>query len=167
MRLLPYILLAYIALGVQSGLGVLWTEGGSSPNLVLIAAIFIATHATRSAALLGCFCMGLMQDLLTLQPLGLYAFSYGLIALMLIGSQPALKRANALVHILTALFSATVVMLIVLINQFFLTPAGEPHPGAWPMFKGVLLTTLLAPLLLWLLHKTRKAFVFDSGRWRT
>ena len=61
------------------------SASAAPPNLVLLAALFVALNAPRKSALLGCFAMGLMQDLLTQQTLGLYALSYGMVGVMVIG----------------------------------------------------------------------------------
>src|SRR5687768_9200547 len=98
MRWLPYFILAYVALGVQVGLGHYVAMRGASPNVVLVAAVFIGLYAPRETALLGCFGMGLMQDLLTRQPLGLFALSFGLVGLLVAGVQQLVDREHPLTH---------------------------------------------------------------------
>src|ERR1700749_2562039 len=87
MRWLTYFILAYLTLGLQIGLAGHIALGGARPNLVLLAVIFIAINAPRDAALLGCFVLGLLQDLTTQQPLGIFALSYGLVAMFTISTQ--------------------------------------------------------------------------------
>ena len=87
MHLLPYLILGYVAVGVQVGLSGFAHLGRASPNLVLIAAVFLALVVPREPARLACFALGLMQDLLTQQTLGLYAISYGLIGVVIGNSQ--------------------------------------------------------------------------------
>ncbi len=50
MRWLPYFILAYVALGVQVGLGHYVSYKGAAPNLVLVAAVFIGLNAPPPAA---------------------------------------------------------------------------------------------------------------------
>ena len=73
MRWITYFILAYVILGLQIGAGPFLRFQGASPNLVLLAVIFITMNAPRDAALLGAFSLGVMQDLLTAQPPGLFA----------------------------------------------------------------------------------------------
>src|SRR5687768_15200573 len=98
MRWLTYFILAYLALGLQVGLGDYVSYLGAGPNLVLLAVIFIAINAPRDAALLGCFGMGLMHDLLTHQPLGLFGLSYGLVGMMASGTHQVVYREHPLTH---------------------------------------------------------------------
>src|SRR3954451_19662935 len=108
MRGLTYIILAYLTLGMQVGLSPFIRLGGAPPNLGLLAALFIALNAPKEPALLGCFLLGLMQDLLTEQTLGLYAFSYGLIAMFVMSTQQLLYREHPLTHVLVA-FAASII----------------------------------------------------------
>jgi rod shape-determining protein MreD len=177
MRILPYLILAYLALGMQSGLGGLLSEAGAVPNFVLIAVIFIASHAAREAALLGCFGLGLMQDLLTQQPLGVYALAYGIVGMMIAGGASPVSRENPLAQMMMTLVGGGVVTLVILLNQRFV-PAGPAlqvtpdvvvpaiRPGIMPLVIGVLVTAVLAPAFLWPLQKLRKRFAFEHGRWR-
>src|SRR5437899_56237 len=98
MRWLTYFILAYIALGLQVGLAPSMAFQGAAPNLVLICAIFIAINARREPALLGCFGLGAMQDLLTQQPLGLFALGYGLVGMFVVSTQELVYREHPLTH---------------------------------------------------------------------
>ena len=102
MRWLAYVILAYIAIAVQIGLGPYVRYRGAQPNLVLLAAVFIALNAPRDAALLGCFCMGVLQDLVTQQPPGLFALSYGLTAMVAVSVHQVVYREHPLTHFLVA-----------------------------------------------------------------
>ncbi len=64
MRWPPFFILAYIVLGMQIGLSGIVNVHGAKPDFVLMAAIFIALNASRDPALLGCFILGLLRDLL-------------------------------------------------------------------------------------------------------
>jgi hypothetical protein len=104
MRWLAYVILAYVAVALQIGLGPFLRYKGAQPNLVLLAAVFIALNAPRDAALLGCFCLGLLQDLLTQQPPGLFALSYGLTAMVAVSVHQVIYREHPLTHFSVALF---------------------------------------------------------------
>src|SRR5215212_2628538 len=60
-RGISYVILAYVALGAQIGLSAFIRVGGAPPNLVLLAALFVALNAPKEPALLGCFGLGLIQ----------------------------------------------------------------------------------------------------------
>src|SRR5690606_22780230 len=165
MRWLAYFILAYLTLGAQAGLGAFLEYGGAAPNLVLLAAIFIAAHAPRDAALLGCFGMGLMQDMLTAQPLGVFALAYGLVGMMVTSSQSAVQQENPLAHIVVALVSAAVVAGVVWLNAMlaprFTGEAVAGGAGLGTLLIGAGYTALLAPVVLWLLGRLKKSFSFE------
>ena len=60
-----YYILAYLAVGLQIGVGPFVRVGGAVPNFVLMCVVFIAINAPREPALLGCFALGVMQDLVS------------------------------------------------------------------------------------------------------
>src|SRR3954453_12422463 len=98
MRWLPFFILAYVVLGVPGGIGSFVRLKGAELNLGLIAAVFVAANAPREPALLGAFFIGLFQDLLSLQPLGLYALSYGLVGLLVITARQVAYGDHPLTH---------------------------------------------------------------------
>jgi rod shape-determining protein MreD len=184
MRWLTYFILAYLALGIQVGLGDYVSYQGASPNLVLLAAIFIAINAPRDAALLGCFGMGVMHDLLTQQTPGLFAFSYGLVGLMVAGTQQVVYREHPLTHFSMALAGGILVAVVLLVHNWIHPPgpalttwvggagpmpatqvslaAIRPSPGT--EFTRALYTAVLAPLVIGVLQRIKKAFAFQPPR---
>ena len=165
MRALSYLILAYIALGLQVGLSVFIRIGGAPPNLVLLAVLFVALNAPRESALLGCFSMGLMQDLLTQQTLGLYAFSYGIVGMLVIGAQQLVLRDHPLTHLLMAFLGAVVCAIILLLHSVFrLPPEARLDPGK--LIYSTLYTTALAPFVLGALQRLRRVFGFQTRRVR-
>jgi rod shape-determining protein MreD len=184
MRWLTYFILAYIALGVQIGLGDYVSYQGAAPNLVLLAAIFIAVNAPRDAALLGCFAMGAMQDLLTHQPPGLYAFAYGIVGLMVAGTNQVVYREHPLTHFSMALGGGLVVAVILLVHGWIQPPGAREIRwigGAGPTqttqvsveavrtspateFTRAIYTAVLSPIVLGLLQRGKKVFSFQPPR---
>lgn len=184
MRWLTYFILAYAVLGVQMGLGQYVSYMGATPNLVLIAVIFIAINAPRDAALLGSFVMGLMHDLLTHQPPGLFAFAYGLVGLMVAGSQQVVYREHPLTHFSMALAGGVVVAVVVLLNGWVQPPGaaatvwvggagpvpatqvtlGAVRPSPATELTRALYTAVLAPIVLWVLMRIRRGFAFQAPR---
>src|SRR5947208_13176030 len=98
MRWPAYFILAYLAIGLQIGLGEYVRVGGAMPNLVLLAVIFIALNAPRDAALLGCFGIGMIEDLVGLHPLGLYALAYSLVGMFVVSTQELVYREHPVTH---------------------------------------------------------------------
>lgn len=177
MRLLPYILLAYVALGIQVGLGQYVAVRGASPNLVLVAAIFVGLYAPREAGLMGCFGMGLMQDLLTRQPLGLYALAFGLAGLLVVNVQQMVDREHPLTHVALGLVGGVIVALVLLMHGLVHPPtvrtvsgaaaevaAGGAAPAtrlpASTEFLRAVYTALVAPFVIGLLLKIKRTFGF-------
>ena len=172
MRSLPYLILAYVILGVQLGVGDYISYRGAAPNFVLLAVVFVAVHASRDAALLGAFSIGLLQDVLSAQPLGMYAFSYGLVGLPIVGAQHAVYREHPLAHFALALFGGLITATLLALQGWLRPPATAFAPGAadlpalsaaaGPPFISAVYTALLAPGVLWVLNQFRRFFGFHA-----
>ncbi len=160
MRFFSWFILAYLVLGVQSGLGSMARWGQAAPNLVLIAAVFIAINAPREAALLGCYGLGLMQDFLTQSPLGTYALGYGLVGMFVVSTQAVVYREHPLTHFSLVLAGGCICGMV-LFAQGWLHP---PRLPAKTLFITALYSAVLAPLLLGALQKMRRLFAFQSTR---
>ncbi len=184
MRWLAYFILAYLALGVQVGLGPYVSYQGATPNLVLLAALFIAINAPRNVALLGCFGMGLMHDLLTQQTPGVFALSYGLVGMMAAGTHQVVYKDHPLTHFSMALAAAVVVAVVVLLNGWVRPPGPAltawvggvgPAPATQATFAAVYLsptteftralyTAILAPVVIGVLLRVKRAFAFQQPK---
>lgn len=160
MHLLPYILLGYVAVGVQVGLGGLARAGAGSPNVVLVVAVFFALFVPREPARLACFTLGLMQDLLTQQSLGLYAIAYGLVGVILGNTQTMVFRERTLTHLLATLVACGITWAVLLVHGAIFGP--RPALGAAAASAG--LTLALAPFLLRLLMQLRPALGLRAAR---
>ena len=186
MRWFAYFILAYLALGLQVGLGSSISYGGVTPNLVLIAGIFIAMNAPRDAALLGCFGMGVLHDLLTHQPPGLFALGYGLVGLLVAGSNQVVYREHPLTHFTFALIGGIVVAVVVLLHGWVHPPGvaetrwvggsgvvpatqvsvGAARPSPALEFGRALYTAVLAPIILGVLQRMKRVFGFQAAKRR-
>jgi len=159
-RWLSCFILAYVALGIQIGAGEYLRVGGAKPNLVLLAVIYIAINAPREAALLAAFLMGFMLDLVGLHALGLYAFAYGLVAMFIVSMQEVVYREHPFTHFIVALFASLLVSTVALVHGWIfkpLLPLGE-------QFSAALYTALLAPVVLGILQRMKRAFAFKPRR---
>jgi len=172
MRWLTYFILAYVMLGIQSGVSAFIPPyNGAAPNFVLLAAIFIALNAPRDAALLGCFALGVLQDLLTQQTLGVYPLAYGIVGLLVSGAQRLVHREHPVTHFSMALTGSVVVTLVLVLNGMLhpaIVRSGDVlvkvRPPIGPQIYSMLYTALLAPIVLGVLQRTRRAFAFAPGR---
>jgi rod shape-determining protein MreD len=172
MRWLPFFILAYVALGVQSGLSGYDQVYRGRPNLVLLAALFVAVHAQRDAALLAAFVLGLMQDLLTDSPLGLNAFAYGAIAAIIVNVQEVVYRDHVLTHVSLGLVGGLIYAAIVYLHGlvYHWAHAGRSSSSSWsrpsllPLLAGAVYTAALAPVMLYVLQRFRRVFGFRAVR---
>jgi rod shape-determining protein MreD len=163
MRWLAYFILAYVTLGLQTGMGAYVQFRGAAPNLVMLVMLFIVLCAPRDAALLGAFGLGLLQDLLTQQPLGLYAFAYGLIALLFSSGQSALSREHPATHVVLSLVGSVICSILILLHGWIRMPV---RIGVGTLFYEAIYTALLAPFVLGGLMRIRRLFGFHAQRRR-
>lgn len=168
MRWLSYVILAYIVIAIQLGLSGYMSWGGAQPNLVLPIVIFISINARREEALCGAFFLGLMQDLLTQQPLGLYAFSYSLVGLFVLGTQSAVHRDHPLAHLFLTLAAAMFTGAVALANEWIYPKLhGMAHyapPSISRAMMRAMFTALVAPVLLGGLVRVKWVFGFRGAR---
>jgi len=158
MRLTTYLILVYLVIGLQIGMGDFVRVGasGARPDLVLLAVVFIAINAPRDAALLGAFGIGLVKDVTTLAPLGLYAIAYSLVGLFAVAMQDYVKRAHPVTHVTLGFFCSMVAGAVVLIHGWV---KGPTAPFA-EVFWSAVYTALVAPLVLGALNLVKGAFSF-------
>jgi len=163
MRAISCFILGYTVLGIQVGFAGFVNIGGAAPNLVLLAAIFIALNAQKESALMGCLALGIMQDLLTQQTLGIHAFSYGLVAMFVISTQAIVYREHPLTHMSLALAGMAIVSAVMLVQGWiWFDKATRLSPLT--LVYATIYTTLLSPLFLGALGKLRFAFGFQPAR---
>lgn len=177
MRWAAYFILAYLFVGMQVGLRGFLDFAGASPDLVLLAVIFIAINAPRDAALLGAFGLGLTQDLLTLQPLGLYALGYSLTAMFIVSTQEIVYREHPLTHFSLALVGGVIIGILLMLHTWIwpglpgvTTATGERlpplHSGLVSHLLSALFTACLSPFVLFILMRIKTVFAFQAGRKR-
>lgn len=160
MRWFAWFILAYVALALQIGVvGHLRLFGGSA-NLPLICAVFIALHAPRDAALLGCFCLGLMQDLLIERPPGIHALAYGLGAMAIHAVAATVDRQHPFTHALLTLLGG-LALAAMLSAQSWLR--GLESDGSAPWVSAAI-SGVAAMVVIWALRRARSAFAFQSRR---
>jgi rod shape-determining protein MreD len=158
MRWLPFVVLAYVMLGLQIGLGGIAQLGSGSVNFVLIAAVFIAINAPRDPALIACFTLGLLHDIVGIGPIGTYTLAYSLVALLMAGTDRALSIDHPMTHFFVTLFGGVVVAIVV----FGVSLRWERLPF-WPNLLTAFYSALFSLPVLWGLTKLRKSFRFRTS----
>jgi rod shape-determining protein MreD len=165
MRLLIYLILAYVMVGLQIGLAPFLRLHGAEPNFVLMAAVFIAINAPREPAMLACFVLGIVQDFVTAPSsrLGLYGLSYGFFALFAAGSATVVVRGHPIVHFAVTLLGGAITALIVALNARFTSP-GQSWKVLGVMMLSAVYSAIVAPVVIGILHRIRRRFQFDPIR---
>lgn len=131
------------------------------PDFILLAAIFIAINAPRDAAVLGCFGLGVMQDICSQQPLGLSALSLSLVAMLVVGISPPIYGTHPLLHFSLTLGCALMAGVVALLQGWI---RGPVHPSITVLFNSAIYSALLAPIVIGLLQKMRRGFAFQPSR---
>ena len=163
MRVLSYILLAYVALALNIGL-VPWLKLGETRiefDFVLIVVTFIALFAPAPGAWLGCLIIGFVQDLLSPMPLGFHTLAYGTVGLLGYSLAQSLYRTHPLTQTLTAASGVMVLLFCYLIAGRLHSPA---FAGYSSFLLGSLFTVVLTPVLLWPIQTRRKWFLMAKTR---
>lgn len=161
MRILSWFILVYLVLGLQSGLSPYILINDAAPNLVLPIIIFLALYVPREPALLGAYIIGLMQDVISEEPLGMHALVYGVVALFVRTTQPLLHREHWMTQLLLALGGGA--LHATLVTLACLNPAANmDRPPFDLLLTTVLYTAALAPLMLHALHRVRGVFAFTA-----
>jgi len=173
MRWFAYFILAYVMLGLQLGLGAHMQYRGTSPNLVLLVVIFLSLNAPRDEAMLGSFLLGAMQDLVTLEPMGLYAFSYGLVAMLVSLVGQLAYREHPLTHFFMTVVGGVMTAVLLMIHGW-IHPLSPAHTQAGVVIHAVrqsprvlmvsvIYTAILAPIVLGILQRMHRMFAFQPS----
>lgn len=174
MRWFAYFILAYLILGLQLGLGAHMQFRGAAPNLVLLVVVFISLNAPRDEAMLGSLLLGAMQDLVTLQPMGLYALSYGLVAMLITSAGQLTFREHPLTQVVMTLLGGAITAIILVLHGWIHPLSSARHEGDLLirsvhqsprlLLVSLFYTALLAPILLGLLQRMQWMFSFQPTR---
>jgi rod shape-determining protein MreD len=159
-------IIVYIMLGLQLGLGPFVAYRGVTPNLVLLVVVFSALNLPRDAALLTCFFIGLIQDAVSVQPLGLYAFGYGLVAIVVCWLAESVRRAHPLTHLSLAFMAAMIVGMLLLVHELIRPVSPTVHIGPRVVAISAAYTTILAPFVIGILQQLSRLTGWSSGQRR-
>lgn len=168
MRTSTLFIFAYVMLGMQLGVSRFIMFHGSAPNFGLIAALLVAMNGRRDSAPLACVGIGLAQDLLSEQQIGVYAFSYGIVALAILTIRQMGPRHLLLRQFLYALLAGSIVTLVVLTHSA-IHPAAPALPDEQPplpavrisaaaQWTGVIYTAVATVICFGALERVRSLF---------
>lgn len=161
MKYLPHILLAYLAIGLQRGLGDLLEVGTARLDLVWLVGLFFAVSIPRAGGPLAAALVGLAYDLTGAGPIGWNAAALGVA-----GAGVRYLPANRWGRLAGTLCTGVVVAAITagLLNALRSLFGGTPAPyGFGGMFGTMLLTGVFALPLSLPLWKWRKVFGVETG----
>ena len=160
MRWPAYFLLAYVMVGVQIGVGAYAQVRGVGPDLVLLVVVFVALHAPRAEAVVGGLLLGGMQDLVTLQPLGLFAAAYGLTAAAVTRAAPDVRRGHPLTHVAMALGGGAITGVLLVVHDHVHPGSAAARVGPRVAAVSALYTAVLAPFVIGPLDRLNRLFGF-------
>lgn len=160
MRWISYFILAYITLGIQTGLARAMDFHSSAPNFVLMAVVYISMNAPRDAALLGAFILGALQDLTSQGTMGLYSLSYGLVAMFVGSARQVAYREHPLTHFSLTLGGGLITAAILFIHGWL----RGPHSGLMALVYTAIYSAVLAPIILGVLQRMKMVFKFQGAR---
>lgn len=160
MRILPHILLAYLAIGLQRGLdawlGVRIAGGVAKIELPWIAAAFIAATLPPASGPIAAAIVGLAYDLTGDGYLGTHAVAFGLAGLLV-----AKMRATRVDRLLIATVAGAAIAAMVAWLLGLFRTGGQSFIGA---IGTAFFTALLALPFVWPLWKLRGRFLVVDNR---
>lgn len=164
MRWLPFLILAYLFVCAQFALGGALRGGEATPDVVLLAVVFVALHAPVRTALAAAFVAGLMHDLIAGHGLGTYVVGYVIVVGLTSQLRDVMYPDHAVTHVTTALVAGVTLATFLEVRHalrsiFF---DGEPPVAFWQRVLGALASAALAVPVIWVLRRMRRMFAFSS-----
>ena len=118
------------------------------------------------ALVLGCLILGAMQDLVTQEPFGLYAFGYGLVGVLLNGVGRVVNRAHPLTHVVCVGMAGLMMGAVVWLHGVIRPEGRAVHPWLLGLLGQAVYTTILGLGVLTVLQRMGGAFGFAPTRRR-
>ena len=114
--------------------------------------------------------IGFLQDLLSEQQPGLFAFAYGLVAMLVVETHQSVSRGQVIKQFVFALIAGLITAVVILLHSW-LHPAGEAASdgkiilpavriSAGVEFTRAVYTAVLAPIVLGVVDRVRSLFAF-------
>ena len=168
MRWPAFLILAYVALGLQVGLRGFIEVRGAVPNFALLIVVYLGINGAREPVLIRCFILGLLQDLFTHQPPGVWAIAYSLVGASVVSTQEIVYPKHPLTHFSLTLLGGILAGVVLVVHGaiYPLVHGREAATGAgaWVYVASAIYSALLAPIVLGVLQRARKLFGFNKRR---
>jgi rod shape-determining protein MreD len=168
MRWFNFSILALLTLVLQVGLGRAIGLGPQriTPDLLLLLALVLAFRGPAPDVLLACWFLGLAKDLTSQAPLGVYAFGFGLLGLLIVRIRDFLYGENMLTQagmVLVGSFLVEhLVFLVCVLKGLY---GGTGYNGVvFSMMFSALFTAALAPYGQWLIWKLQRRLGLPERR---
>ena len=143
-----------------------WTTMGLAPCWLLFPALWFGLYARAGRALAVGWVLGLLADLLSLEPLGVQAFLYAGAALLLARARGFFFRRHPLTQALLALTAAFLVQVLLLLRLNVAEPSLAVLPRLLPALCSAMLYAALFPGLVALERRTGLFRGFREGEVR-
>jgi rod shape-determining protein MreD len=153
-------LMVVTAAALQTTLFVRFRVLDTAPALVLLVVIALARHLAPEIALLMGFAAGLLQDLLSDSPLGLWALTFTTVGYAVVRLRERMEEDFSLFGPFVFAVSAAAIALFAVLGTIFgektLADAGLWRKIVLPSLYNALLAGLMLPFATWALGATPK-----------
>jgi rod shape-determining protein MreD len=160
MRWLSFFILAYVCLGLQQGLAPAMDFNGAIPDFVLAAVVFVALFAPRDTALLASFILGLLRDLSGNGTLGLYAFIYAMVGMMVVGARWTMDRKRHGMHFAMVFLGAVLAAIILAVHGWVHPREHGVKMPVLPLFFSAVNSAIVGVIMIAILQRIAWAFHF-------
>jgi len=169
MRWVSFIILACIGIVLQTTVAHRLQINHIGPDLMFIIAVHYALHASSPDAMIAAWLLGFTTDLFGPGQLGVFAFAYGLIALLVVQLRDSMFRDHPYTSLFTTLICAWMVHMTA--GAHFLLSHPQAHRGILDVLLHATYTAMytaaLGPHLHWLLGRFRGPLgLVSTGRMR-
>ena len=152
------LVLVFLVLQIGVGSALEFSHLKIVPDLLLLLAILLIFRAPTDQALVACWLLGLLKDITSQAPLGSYAFTFGLLGLMLIRLRELLVGSRLLPQIFLMFVSSMLiehaVWLICVVKSDVALDSYRQSLAT--MAVSALLTAALYPYGYWLMTKLHR-----------
>jgi rod shape-determining protein MreD len=165
MKWLPFSILAMIALILQTTIAPAIAIHAIWPDCMFILTVHYALWASWPEAAIAGWCLGLLFDTQTLDPIGLHALCYGAAAWAIIQIRQVLFRDHVVTQFAITLLLAIFVQLTIWIFRSWHGYDGLTWTEIiWPTLFTAAYTAILAPYLHWPLLRMGKWTGLRTGK---
>lgn len=159
-RVVAVTLMILAAAALQTTLFARLRPFDTAPALILLVVIALARHLSPEMALFMGFSAGLLQDLLSQSPLGLWALTFTTVAYAVVRLRDRLEEDFSLLGPFVFGVSAAAIALFAVLGTIFgektLADAGLWRKIVVPAVYNALLAALILPLASWALGADRR-----------